>query len=325
MVPGRVGTLQLMSGCKSNRSPVRTIGTVVSIALLLFLMYRHGWAEIARAARGMDCWRIALAFALVMMSRIATTARWQMVLRGLDVRIPFSRTLSLTFAGIFIGNFLPTTVGGDIARLAGVVNTKRDLPRCAASLVLDRVVGLLGMLVMAPFGLHALSTAGTGSRMGLFFPLLLPIAGSLKLLRVLGCIRKSTADVIGALAQVIRRPGCLLGAMVFTWLHMLCLFASITVLLAGMGQDVSLLLVAGLWSLVYLVALLPISINGYGVQELTATYIFTQAADVSPAAAVALAIFVRTLTLVATFPGVVCVPALLDAKTSSESRVQSAE
>lgn len=288
---------------------IRLIGSLISIALLVYLLYTQGWAEITSAAGRVTLRNIVLAFLLVTMSRIATSGRWHMILKGLDVRIPFSHTISLTFAGLFAANFMPTTVGGDVARLAGAMQMKYDGAKCAASLVLDRMVSLLGMLAAVPFGFHALATSVMTPAFGSVLPLAV-IIGQKKLRRSFGWTHKSTLKVVSALGQGVKRPRCMLCALVFTWLHMVFLFSAMTVMLSGMGKDVSFVLVAGLWSIVYLLTLLPISINGYGVQELSATYVFTHAAGLSPTAAVTIVVLVRVLTVAATIPGALCLPSV---------------
>ena len=62
---------------------------------------------------------------------------------------------------------------------------------------------------------------------------------------------------------------------------MLCTFTTVWLLLAGMGEHISFWLVMGLWSATYFVTLLPISINGMGVQELAMTYFYVAIGGIS--------------------------------------------
>ena len=73
----------------------------------------------------------------------------------------------------------------------------------------------------------------------------------------------------------LRKPGFLLAALACTWIHMLCLFGSIYIFVDDLGTHVSFWLIAGLWSITYFITLIPISINGYGLQELSMTLIFS--------------------------------------------------
>jgi uncharacterized protein (TIRG00374 family) len=288
---------------------IRLIGSLVSVVLLIYLLYVQGSDEIIEAVNRVTSKSILLAFLLVMLSRFVTSARWHMILKGLDIQIPFLKTLSLTFAGLFAANFMPTTVGGDIARLIGTVRMGHDGVKCTASLVLDRVIGMLGMLFAVPFGLHQFTSFKAVPLLSSLI-ILSTIIGNKKFRPLFSWTYKSVIGILNALKQGVKQPKCMFGALVFTLFHMIFLFGSMTILLSGMDKDVPFLLIAGLWSIVYLLTLLPISINGYGVQELSATYIFTHAAGLTPTTAVTIVILVRVLTVIATIPGAFCLPSL---------------
>jgi len=66
------------------------------------------------------------------------------------LQISLAETLRLTFAGLFANNFLPSTVGGDVVRLAGAMQARYDSAISAASLVIDRLVGMAGMTLFLP-------------------------------------------------------------------------------------------------------------------------------------------------------------------------------
>jgi hypothetical protein len=74
--------------------------------------------------------------------------------------------------------------------------------------------------------------------------------------------------------------------------------------------------VAGLWSISYFVTLLPVSINGLGVQELSISFLFVNYANVSVHSALVLAILMRALPLLSSLPGAFLAPALLESEKS---------
>jgi hypothetical protein len=78
-----------------------------------------------------------------------------------------------------------------------------------------------------------------------------------------------------------------------------------------MGEDISILEVGGLYCIVYLVTLLPVSINGYGLQEISMTFVFSELAGVSITSAVTAALLFRTLFMVTSLPGAIYLPGLL--------------
>lgn len=69
--------------------------------------------------------------------------------------------------------------------------------------------------------------------------------------------------------------------------------------------------IAGLWALTYFVTLLPISVNGLGVQELSMTFFFTTFGGITTASGLTIALFMRILPMFASLPGAVFIPGML--------------
>jgi hypothetical protein len=100
-------------------------------------------------------------------------------------------------------------------------------------------------------------------------------------------------------------------ALVFTLIHQACIYGIITLLLSDLEEPLTFWMVAGLWSFIYFITLLPISINGYGVQELALLFFFTQVASASEPAALAVATLVRLTQMFASLPGALFLPSIM--------------
>src|SRR5512142_1417814 len=147
-----------------NRSLLlRLGGTLLAVILIVVLVREGGWSDVLSALRQMPAERIALAVVLVLASRMFVCLRWYILLRAGDVKIPLSRAVALTFTGLFGNNFLPTTIGGDVVRLAGAMQLGYDRAVCVASIAADRLLGALGNLFILPLGLFpAMQVLGQG-------------------------------------------------------------------------------------------------------------------------------------------------------------------
>jgi hypothetical protein len=302
---------------------IRLAGTLLTLALLVYLLKEQGWSGILLAMTKISLWQFSLALALQLLSRLAICGRWHVLLRGAKLPVSFAQSSRLTFAGLFATNFLPTTIGGDVVRLAGAIQLRFDSAVSAASLVADRLVGMAGMAMALPFGLPAFSAA------------LQPSAAENITLAATALSRRERFGITakkwrGRLTGFLQRmfqslglwishPRSLFQALGFTWLHMLCLFASIWLLLNAMGETVSFWLIAGMWSAVYFITLIPISINAYGLQELSLAFIFSQVGGVSPSSALSVAILIRTLFMLASLPGAIFVPGIMAARSSASA------
>jgi glycosyltransferase 2 family protein len=288
---------------------LRWVGTLLALVLLIYLLRQQGWAEIIYAFRQVPLWRFILALGLTFISRFAVTGRWHVLLRSAEIKIPFRQTLQITFAGLFASNFLPTTIGGDVVRLGGVIRFGYDRAISLASLVVDRLVGMAGM------GMAALTLIF--SLPELFHALKFSLSASIVVMQT-GWWYKAKERLKGAFMQIfdalrlwLSQPKSILGALAFTWIHMLCVFGSIWILLPGLGETMSFWRIAGLWALTYFVTLLPISVNGLGVQELSLTFFFTTFGRISTANALTIAIFMRILPMFASLPGAFFIPGML--------------
>lgn len=304
---------------KNNRTAllIRLAGTLLAIALLIYLLSQQGWQEIGAAISLIPPWRFVLALGLILLSRLAVSGRWYVLLRSAGVQMSVAQSVRITFAGLFASNFLPTTIGGDVIRLAGAVQLNLDAMVSAASLVVDRLIGMLGMAMVLPFGLpqflqnnSADASYLTGGSRGLaVYAALLPVSGWWH--RLLAKGRKLTGRMLRALSVWVNQPVAMLQSLLFSWIHMLCVFGAIWLFFGAMGEAVPFMLVGGLYSLVYFVTLLPLSINGYGIQEVSMTFVFSVVAGASTHSSLAAALLFRTVMMLGGLPGALFVPALL--------------
>lgn len=304
-------------GSKNLRNSIlRWIGTITALVLLVFLFRQQGWYEIREAFQQITWQRFCLCLVLIFVSRLAVVGRWHSLLRAVE-NIPVAQSLRLTFAGLFATNFLPTTVGGDVIRLAGAKQLKIDLVISAASLVVDRLIGMLGMALALPLGARSLfswikatSLVRPGVHLGVY-----PVIVATMFRKVGDLVR----DFYQAFLVWSKQPTSLLLSFGFTVVHMLCFFGVITLLLDGLGEPLSLGLVGGLWSFVYFVTLFPISINGYGVQEVSMAFIFNQVGGISLQSSLAASVLFRTLIMLGSVPGVFFVPGIFAGAKADEN------
>ncbi len=214
--------------------------------------------------------------------------------------------MALTFTGLFANNFLPTTIGGDVLRLAGAMQLGYDRAVSLASLAADRIVGMLGVCFTVPLGLiPTLHILGHGVTQSFIWSTL---------------FTKAT-DFIKRTLQTfsiwLRRPWALLAALGCTWGHMLCNFLMLYILIEGLGGHVGFWLIAGLWSLAYFVTLIPISINGLGVQELSQTFLFSSVGGLSTPVSLTIAVLFRAFYIAASLIGAFYLPSIMAALAAS--------
>ncbi len=289
---------------------VRWVGTILSIGIMIYLLSRVGWGEAWQTIRQLTAWRILLVLVLVFVSRLATFGRWHTLLKDQTPTLGIMDTLKLTFAGLFASNVLPTTIGGDVLRLAGAVRLGLSTSLAAASLVVDRLVGMTGMALMLPFSLPALSAYLRSRNVSA------PAASMA--VPLLSSLRNGFKKVLQNLRFWSKHPFILLKALGFTLIHQAAIYLIIRILIEGMGETLSFWEIAGIWSLTYFITLLPISINGLGLQEVTITNLYTLLGGLSPATSIALALILRLVWLIGSLPGAFFFGEVLAGKSPAE-------
>ena len=130
--------------------------------LLVYLLFtrledpRSLWAQIASANKlllllGALCYSAAVALSAI---------KWGVLLRAVGIPVRFPRLLSYQWQAEFFNNFLPGQVGGDVARgYALAVDTQRR-GDAAASVLIDRFIGLFVFMLFAAVATAAMLLFG---------------------------------------------------------------------------------------------------------------------------------------------------------------------
>lgn len=292
---------------------LQSAGTLLAFLLLFLLLRQEDGTGVLVALQEIelaDLLWVALLFAI---SRFAVTWRWHILLQSGGIQIRFRDSLSLTFMGLFATNFLPTTIGGDVVRLVGVMQMGYDRAVALASLAADRLVGLAGMAMTAPIGVADAWNILPNMAIRFFF---------------FARFEKPIAFLKRTLATFsiwFKNPAALLAALACTWIHMLCLFGSIYIFVEDLGAHASFWTIAGVWSVTYFITLVPISINGYGVQEVVFAVLLSEVVGFVPSVAVTIAILVRAYFLLSSLPGAAFLPSILSALARQKTAVSSPE
>ena len=302
-----------------NGKIIRWLGSLIAVALLVYILKKQNWQDFWQALQNVPVGYFLLCVGLTLLSRLSISGRWYTLLRSAGVPVTAGQSLRLNFAGLFANNFLFTTIGGDVVRFGGAVQMRLESAPVAASLVMDRLIGSLGMATLLPIGLPRVLAALAAA--AFFGGRRAPLAGhplwaaSLVVPAWVRELWRKGLDFVLSLLRTFlvwaRRPLGLLGALGWTYCHMAFTFTTLWLLLKGMGQPVSWWLIGGMWVLSYFITLLPISMNGLGVQELSITYLYSHFAGVSPQVAATLAILMRLLPFLVSLPGILFLPGML--------------
>jgi len=248
---------------------------LVSVALLVFLSQKVEWASVSARIGAAAPGPLAAALALLVGSVFLAALRWRMLVEQGAARMNLATAAQLTFAGMFFGQALPATVGGDVVR--GVLAYRLGLPWRAvvSGVVLDRIAALLASLLLILAGVPWLAAlAGAAAPLmwaALALALALAVALSIDKIPLPARLARQTWIAGGlSLARQVRagllsKAGA--GALVLSLGIHLATVCVVLLIAQGLGVEVTPLAAFVIVPLAILAAAVPVSLNGWGIRE----------------------------------------------------------
>jgi len=280
----------------ARRYAVTALKLAVSVVLLAVLFTRVDvhqlWASARRASLS---WLVA-ASAIYLLTLVAATWRWKLLLDAQHVRISGPTLLGSYLVATFFNNFLPSNIGGDVIRIRDTARAAGSKTLATTVVLTDRVIGLIALVLVAAIG--ATLGSGTAGRAPspiwpswlwagfvvaavISAPAVLAPAGLTRLLQPLTAIHpewigERIDKLTSALERFRDRPsalaGCFLGALIVQGGLVVYYLA----LVWALHIDMRLVDLAVIVPISFVVQMLPVSVNGFGVREATFSLYFAR-------------------------------------------------
>lgn len=242
--------------------------------------------------------------------------RWLEVCRTLGRPQTFPDVLNYFLAGQFVGNFLPTTVGGDILRVSRMGTEIRDHSSAFASVVIERLTGwlVLPLITLLTFAFNPglVSTKGGIIALGLAIGTLFLLSLTIYLaehprfggrLRGESGVTRSLAAVHRGLKIFRKGPTAMLRLLAVAVAFQMCLVISVVCIAHAVDIRLGLTVWFAFIPMVFIAQVLPVAIGGIGVRE-AALVLFLGNFGVSSGQSVVLGLLMYAVTLIASLTGV---------------------
>jgi uncharacterized protein (TIRG00374 family) len=186
----------------------RLLRVAVTLGLLALVLSRVNPAEMATLARTVVPSLVLLGFALHLVMVCLNAWRWQLLVRAQGTSLGLSRLIAYYFVCMFFNTFTPTSIGGDVARVIDLARHTGRRATALASVLIERVIGLLVLLPVSLLGLVLSLSHLAGHRWlfiyleGILVGVLAVAFAFLRVERAHGTFRR--VPILGALAE---RPG----------------------------------------------------------------------------------------------------------------------
>ncbi|MEJ2626381.1 MAG: lysylphosphatidylglycerol synthase transmembrane domain-containing protein [Pseudolabrys sp.] len=246
--------------------------------LLLYLALRLvNLDTVAQRLRDVRIGWLALSVVILVGQTALLALRWQQIVRQCGASMPFTRLFRFTMVGTFFNQTLPSSVGGDAMRI-WLLGRQQDWRVASYSVLLDRLIGLVMLacvvvvclpwtfaLVQDPVGRIALLAIGLGSLGGWVVFLVLGWE-RWRFLQRWSLTRHVAATATVAIG-ILRAPRTLgtvtLISVMSHMLTALCAWCVAHAVSADLSFPNAIFVVLP----VALIAVVPISIAGWGVRE----------------------------------------------------------
>lgn len=136
----------------------------VSLLLLVILFSRVDTAQLWAGARNASLPWLVAAMGVLLLNAVASTWRWHLLLDAQSIVFPGRRLLGSLLVANFFSNFLPSNIGGDVLRIRDTAAAARSKTLATTVILVDRGLGLLGLVLIAAIGASAAATLhGSGT------------------------------------------------------------------------------------------------------------------------------------------------------------------
>lgn len=253
----------------------RLIQILSSIALILWLGSRidkHTWLALNTVSI------ISFTVCLLIFASAQVFGSWRLfLLLAPSSEAKFSKLLRLTLVSYFLGNFLPSTVGGDVYKGIKLNTWGIQGSRIVSSLFADRLVNILVVFFIAAIVLTGSALARSYSILNLVFPIAL---GSVMLSVCLVLLMRYRFKLHHRLCIFLegvntqlsywkQRPGLWSATFLLSILSFGCSVTAQILLCIALQISVSAINLTAIICIAFFVTLLPISLNGIGLQEVS--------------------------------------------------------
>ena len=132
-----------------NRSLL--IRWILGIAIVTYLLTLIDFREFAQVLSKAHWGFVLLACVLVFIDRCWMGFKWQILLKAQGLGVSVSECIRVYFVSSFVGLVLPSSVGGDLVRLFSLSVPKGEREKVAASLVVEKLLSMMALLLLVMF------------------------------------------------------------------------------------------------------------------------------------------------------------------------------
>ena len=269
---------------------------LISLVLLAILFERTDLASLWQSVRTASLPWVVAALGIYLVQILVGAWRWGLLLDAQRVQVTRRSLLGSYLVAAFFNNFLPSNIGGDVIRIRDTARPAESKTLAATVVLVDRCIGLLGLVLVAAVGATAAVWAG-GARTVPVLPSVLwtgflvaalisaravfsptGVARTLRPLTVFHpeWVGGQIARITDILGRFRKRPWLLLNAFAGAVVVQGLLVVFYAAAARSLSIPIAFSHLAVIVPVSFVVQMLPVSVNGFGVREATFSFYFAR-------------------------------------------------
>lgn len=275
----------------NKKTSIFLLKAIISISLLTFLLTKIDWHTVTKNLHNANLFLLLIAIFLNVVERFELTYKWNLLIKIRGIIVKFGRLFWINSIGSFLGLFLPSSLGTDVVRGYYLVKNNAERSVSISSVFVDRVLGLISLLLLGLVSLLFASNLVSKFNLNLYLAVLTFITlvsvyffqrnETKKILELLFVKMKQhkiieyAMKLHGSILEYKKYPKTLLLSFVITILVQVTRVLTYYAVAAAFDIEISIVYFFLFVPLIIIVMMLPITIGGLGLREGTFVAFFT--------------------------------------------------
>ncbi len=259
---------------------IQLVKVLISILLMYLLVRQIDYKEFKASLENVNVFGILVVVIAYLFSIIVNALKWKVLLPETELKL----LIVLCFRAQFYATVLPGQLFGEASKVTVWKNRNEDISEIAASVIFDKITGIIGQIVIGVFGIYLSSKANSISYkwilivlvgLGIFFIYISSERHFSIIIKNLfgqiGKINKSFGNKLiefyDAWYYFATKKGVLIRSIFWGIINQISGIVSIWILSMTMGLKVGFIEYCWIIPLMSVILLLPVSFAGVGLRD----------------------------------------------------------
>lgn len=271
-----------------RRRWLNTLKILVTLVLLAVILNQLRNLSFSNLVNRLD-WQIFFyAFLVLVFHTLLGALRWRLLTGKFEINVPLIKLLKFYYIGSFVSFFLPTAIGGDLARIVLLRREVDSLEIASSTVIVERILGLLSIIVLFAFSLIF------GIQQVIEISFFLPVVGFIlvfifilwflfyfpenwlkKLFFFSPSLHEKVHNIFLALKSFRNETGLILQGLILSILFQSAMIVVYYLLALAINLKIPFQYFLLFMPLVWVLSLIPLSLNGLGIREGSFIYLFS--------------------------------------------------